>query len=277
PRGVIINGSGGDDKIAARLEGGRINGLGGNDTMQGFDGDDILDGGLGNDRMFGGLGDDQYFLDSPSDLVVENAGEGIDTMRISFSKSLRPNVENLILTGVADINGVGRQTDNVITGNSGDNRLRAGSGNDTLKGGSGEDLLAGDAGNDRLLGGSNDDILTGGKGRDVMTGNGGRDLFDFNVVGDTGRTSATRDVITDFQRGADDIDVRSIDADTNVAGNNVFTFIGAAAFSGAGGEIRINDLGSQVLVQGDVNGDGVRDFEILAQNVTTLAGSDFLL
>ncbi|MGH6770633.1 MAG: hypothetical protein ACRECO_16610, partial [Xanthobacteraceae bacterium] len=42
PRGVIINGSGGDDKIAARLEGGRINGLGGNDTMQGFDGDDIL-------------------------------------------------------------------------------------------------------------------------------------------------------------------------------------------------------------------------------------------
>ncbi|MGH6771656.1 MAG: calcium-binding protein [Xanthobacteraceae bacterium] len=277
PRGSVINGTAGDDKIAARLEGGRINGLGGNGIMQGFDGNDVIDGGLGNDRMQGGAGDDNYYLDNRFDFVFENAGEGTDTMRIAFSRSLAGNMENLILTGTDDINGVGRQTANIITGNSGDNRLRAGSGNDTLNGGRGEDLLAGDAGNDRLIGGSHNDFLTGGKGADTMTGSGGRDLFDFNLASESGRTLEFRDIITDFQRNADDIDLRSVDANTGLAGNNIFSFIGEDEFSGDGGEVRIRDLGSQVLVQVEVNGDTTRDFEILARNVTTLTASDFLL
>ena len=36
------------------------------------------------------------------------------------------NVENLTLTGIADLNGTGNDLDNTLTGNRGDNRLNGG-------------------------------------------------------------------------------------------------------------------------------------------------------
>jgi hypothetical protein len=68
----------------------------------------------------------------------------------------------------------------------------------------------------------------------------------------------------------------NIDAKTGVDGNQKFAFIGTDGFSGEKGELRYKDLGAEVIVQGDVNGDGKADFEILVKAGKLDAG-DFLL
>jgi Ca2+-binding RTX toxin-like protein len=65
---------------------------------------------------------------------------GIDTVQSSVNYSLSANVENLILTGTANLSGVGNSLDNTITGNSGNNTLDGGLGNNTLIGGAGDDI-----------------------------------------------------------------------------------------------------------------------------------------
>jgi serralysin len=127
-----------------------------------------------------------------------------------------------------------------------------------------------------MNGGAGKDTLTGGTGRDLLTGGSERDLFDFNSKNETKVGSANRDVIQDFQRGTDDIDLRTIDAKSGVDGNNTFKFIGKDSFNDVKGELRFTDLGDRSLVQGDINGDGAADFEILVK-VGTLSKADFLL
>ena len=59
-----------------------------------------------------------------------------------------------------------------------------------------------------------------------------------------------------------------------VAGNQAFHLI-ATGFTGAAGELRVRVSGSDLIVLGDVNGDGVSDVSILVKNVASLAGTDF--
>lgn len=58
-------------------------------------------------------------------MVTELAGEGIDTVYASVAYAMGSStslgIENLILTGTGNINGVGNELDNAITGNSGHN------------------------------------------------------------------------------------------------------------------------------------------------------------
>ena len=97
------------------------------------------------------------------------------------------------------------------------------SANNVLTGDSDIDLIFGFGGNDTLSGGGGTDRLTGGAGRDIMTGGALRDVFDFNFANETGKTGATRDRITDFQHGVDDIDLSNIDANGSAAGNTAFS------------------------------------------------------
>ena len=107
-----------------------------------------LDGAAGADRMVGGTGNDTYVVDNVGDDVVEVAGEGADTVEASIDYVLGSTLENLILTGTADLQGTGNDGDNVLIGNAGSNRLDGGLGGDDMYGGDGDDTFVNDSSED---------------------------------------------------------------------------------------------------------------------------------
>jgi hypothetical protein len=144
------------------------------------------------------------------------------------------------------------------------------------------------AGNFRLFGGMSNDVLTGGAGNDLifgglrgdtLTGGAGNDVFRYQSVLES--NNVERDGIQDFTLG-DKIDLSRIDTDPDAEGDQAFTFIGGAEFSGVKGELRFKNIsngGTVWEVQGDVNGDGVADLEIVVvvSDMDPITIGDFLL
>jgi 6-phosphogluconolactonase (cycloisomerase 2 family) len=137
------------------------------------------------------------------------------------------------------------------------------------------DLISGLAGNDTIVGLDGDDILVGGTGKDILTGDAGADKFDFNKTNES-RKGAAHDVITDFNRLDDRIDLANIDAQTG-GGNQKFKFIGKQGFHQEKGELHFVKKAGFVFVEGDVNGDGKADFQIQVDDVGKLTAGDFFL
>jgi serralysin len=146
-----------------------------------------------------------------------------------------------------------------------------GSGSDALTGNKTANLLKGGAGKDKLSGLAGNDTLDGGLGADTLVGGAGADVFDFNSIKDT--PPGARDTIQDLMQGVDRIDVRTIDANTAVAGDQAFSFIAAKSFTGQSGQL---NFANRVL-SGDVNGDKVADFQVYISSVLALAATDFYL
>ena len=167
---VAIDGTGNTaaNTLTGNTEANLLSGLAGNDTITASDGNDTLDGGIGVDSLMGGLGDDLYVVDDANDKVIEAASSGTDTVQSSASFTLGTNVENLILTGSAAIDGTGTTAVNIMTGNSGANLLSASNGNDTVFGGGGADTLDGGSGADSLTGGTGDDTYVVDDASDVL-------------------------------------------------------------------------------------------------------------
>ena len=249
-------------------------------TLYALDGNDILIGGKGADTLVGGAGDDLYYVDNAKDRVVEtlsltdlsDAG-GKDQVRSSVSYALSADsgarfVEGLLLLGSANITGTGNELSNRITGNAGNN---------TLSGAGGPDRLLGYAGADTLQGGAGNDWLQGGVGRDTMTGGAGADRFVFDDPDFAAASQAGSERITDFSHlDKDRIDLSSIDAKLG-GSDDPFTFIGKNAFSHVAGELRAFTSGTDIIVQGDTNGDAQADFWIALSNAPSLIKGDFLL
>ena len=273
---AIINGTNHSETLAGTNAGDTINGFdgddflfgkAGNDTLKGGDGGDILDGGAGSDTLDGG-----------------SAGFGVDTADYrSFANGVSVN----LLTGKAQDgtgtdtlisieNVTGTQSGDTIIGDQVGNFLKGEAGVDFISGNGGADtILAGD-GNDTVLGGSGQDKIDGGRGRDILTGGDDADRFLYFSTGDSPVGSGARDTIRDFEKGLDKIDVSLIDADTAVSGNQAFSFIGGGGFNDEG-QIRATALNGGTLIQFNVGGNTVADFEIFLEKPVQLAGSDFLL
>jgi len=135
--------------------------------------------------------------------------------------------------------------------------------------------VEGFGGNDRLVGNQFKNLLIGGLDRDTMKGGDGADTFVFQDTHDS--IAGSRDHITDFVHAQHDkISLFNIDADTVAADDQAFHFIGKAAFGGTAGELRVEKHRANVIVSGDVDGDGVADFEI-AVHTAQLVEGDFVL
>jgi len=206
--------------------------------LLGNSGNNVLNGGAGVDTMAGGLGNDTYYVDNAGDVVSEAPGAGTDTVISTVTRTLGDNQENLTLAGTAAINGTGNALANNIIGNAAAN------------------------------------ILTGGLGKDVLEGGGGSDVFVYNASTETGITSAAWDVINDFVRGQDKLDLRGIDANTATTVNDAFTtFIAATAAFTAAGQLKfVNGV-----LYGNTDGDADAEFAIQLTGVTQLTTADVML
>ncbi|RWO02452.1 family 16 glycosylhydrolase [Mesorhizobium sp.] len=188
-----INGRGNssDNELTGNNGNNTLDGLAGNDTIRGgagsdrlagYDGTDLLDGGTGADLMNGGAGNDTYYVDNALDNVVDEAGLDQIFSLVTYSLAAANRaVENLRLTGNANVGATGNSLDNVLDGNDSDNKLDGGRGNDTV------------------LGRGGNDALMGGLGIDRLTGGAGNDFFVFSAP----LSVANRDIITDFNHTAD--------------------------------------------------------------------------
>jgi Ca2+-binding RTX toxin-like protein len=143
----------------------------GNDDLGGGDGNDYLNGGKGADLLGGGKGDDTYIVDNSGDIIAEFLNSGTDTVESSLTWTLKANLENLTLTGSANLNGTGNSLNNTLTGNTGNN---------VLDGGAGTDRLVGGLGNDTYLVDSNRDVVVekAGEGKDTVQSTATHSLTD---------------------------------------------------------------------------------------------------
>jgi Ca2+-binding RTX toxin-like protein len=113
----------------------------------GNNGDNVINGGGGNDTLTGRGGNDTYIVDSASDTIVENGGQGIDTVRSSVTYTLTAGADVELL---ATTNDAGTAAIN-LTGNANGNEVRGNNGNNVINGGGGRDFLTGLGGQDSFL------------------------------------------------------------------------------------------------------------------------------
>ena len=165
---VRITGTAQADALEGRNNNDTLFGMAGGDQLIGNLGNDYLDGGTGADTMVGGVGDDIYIIDNSSDLALELANEGKDTILSTVSITLPDYIENLDLRTTGEATGAGNDLDNVIYGGFAASHLTGGLGNDSLYGrGNNEDHLEGGLGNDFLDGAQGIDLMEGGLGDDT--------------------------------------------------------------------------------------------------------------
>ena len=218
-----------------------------------------------------------------------------------------------IANGVVIENAVGGDASDTLTGNASDNILNGGTGTDTVKYTSAKaavtvDLVKGNAtstagkdaakiGTDTLSGiesviagnyndiikGSNlSNVLVGGLGTDSLYGGADkvRDVFDFDNITET-KIGTARDKVYNFISGVDGIDLKTIDANTKVSGDQKFKFDGTKAGAHslwyAIKDVDGSNLTKDIVIYGDVNGDAKADFEIGLVSLNAIVAGDFIL
>ena len=166
--------------------------------------------------------------------------------------------------------------------------------------------LTGSGNADIIVGGAGNDIITGGAKGDTLTGNGGNDTFVF-VAGDSSIGTGAFDTITDFSANTFGSGTDGAAADGNTAGADTTKWTGDvlrfnADANGAAAGVKADVLGSAAdattflsnnagsaegLVAAldsstgnlyvDNTNDGVADFFIQLQGVTTIDEAAFVL
>ena len=242
-------------------------------------GDDVIFGSTENDWVMINGGNDVIRTGAGNDVVVFSDGTGNTTVSGGSGTdyiwlTLRDSAEDLTIK-LSD-GGGGRDIGNGLKV-SGFERMvfHSGSGNDRLTGGALDDEIQGNDGNDVLFGGAGADSLEGGAGADVLAGGDGADTFHYYSVSDSCKASGIDRIrLVDAD---DSIDLFSIDAITGGNNNDSFTYIGAEAFSGQAGELRVFVHGDKLLIAGDTDGDKMADLTIAVTQTAALSELNFLL
>jgi hypothetical protein len=286
PRADTINGGTGNDDINGLGGNDTLNGNGGHDRLNGGDGTDRLDGGVGTDQLFGGQGldflnggDGNDYLEGGGGIDQINGGAGNDTASYESSPA---GVTMILLAGAGTGLG-GDATGDILTGIEnvvGSNQI------DTITGDNLANVLAGLKGDDTLNGGAGADTLIGGAGYDTMNGGGAdgvQDTFLYENLQNFSDWAGDVDTI-DFETGIDKLDLHLIDANSVVAGNQDFKYIGSylgdrSHFSGDGGELQALIFRGRLWIDVDIDGDRERDFRIgfVGEHTPNIEGDDLIL
>jgi len=301
---------GGVENVTGSALADNLQGDNGDNTLTGGEGDDQLLGGLGNDYLVGGAGIDTASYATATGAVKVDLSLTASQNTVSAGSDRLVQVENLrgsaysdALNGNALNNNInGAEGNDIANGNGGNDTLSGGAGVDTFHGNDGNDRLSGGDDNDRLYGdagadnitgeggsdaiyggddkdtingGDGNDLIYGGGGADQITGGAGADRFVYETVADSSYAATSRDKILDFSHSEGDrINLTAIDAKPGGA-DDAFKIV--AAFTGAGGELRITASGGDWLAAMDLNGDKVADMGITVVSSTQLVASDFFL
>lgn len=119
-----------------------------------------LNGGLGTDTLIGGAGNDVYYIDSTTDIIIEEINAGTDAIYSDVNYNLsNTSLEWLFLTGTTAISATGNASANALHGNELDNVLNGGEGNDYLNGKGGADTLIGGLGNENYFIDNPNDVI----------------------------------------------------------------------------------------------------------------------
>ncbi|MBM2292907.1 M10 family metallopeptidase C-terminal domain-containing protein [Sulfitobacter pseudonitzschiae] len=126
-------------------------------------------------------------------------------------------------------------------------------GADKMFGGDGDDTLNGGRDQDTIRGGDGIDEINGGRLADVLRGGAGADTFVYTVKQDS--STGASDTIQGFEVAIDVIDLSAVASG--------LTFVGTAAFSGTGNEVRYDiDGNGRTYIQFDTDANGSADMRI---------------
>jgi autotransporter-associated beta strand protein len=308
---ITFNGSLNNNIIQGTAGSDTINGFDGNDTLFSSGGIDTINGGNGDDSIAfssnnlgsfidGGAGIDTLYLEGGNYVLGSIAGfEAVVLAAVNLqltgaqfstglsSSSTLSGTGHIVInmapgdlifaTGMNVLAGsnitleiFGSTDVDVIKGNLNTvNEISGGDSTDQIRGGGLADTINGGNGNDKIM-------SLGGA--DVLFGGAGADQFRYLFTTDSG-TGAAADLILDFVSGSDKLDFRSLDADPFTAGRQQLTYIGTSNFVANGiAQVRYSDLGSDLRVYVDLDGNGVSDMEMLLSGAGagTLQVTDFL-
>lgn len=213
----------------------------------------------GVDILIGMAGNDFYFVDNVEDMVVENAGEGVDTVMTTVDFTLSDFVEDLQLDGTAAATLTGNALDNVILGNGAANVLNGMGGND---------------------------LLDGGAGADTMSGGEGDDVYKVDAIGDQvieldGQGIDSVDSLVTFTLG-DGVEILSLEGTGHISGtgnagdNTLFGNAGRNTLTGLAGDDRMQGQGGNDRLFGG-NGNDVLEGNWGADTLQGGSGDDVML
>jgi Ca2+-binding RTX toxin-like protein len=210
-----------------------------------------------------------FTLNTAASVFTDGVNAGTDTVNSAFTYTLATgnNIENLTLTGSANINATGNELDNVLRGNSGINTLTGGLGNDTYYAGAGDTIvefagegtdtvmssvsyslvgtnlenltLTGNIGHS-AIGNDGNNVITGSGGSDYIDGGAGADTMMGGVGGDTYVVDNIGDVVIDIapataaMRYNTDTVLASVSFDLSGTGVENLVLTGSAAINGTG-------------------------------------------
>jgi Ca2+-binding RTX toxin-like protein len=266
----------------------------GSNLLVGNGGNNVFNGGAGADTMNGGAGNDLYYVDNAGDVIIEGNGGGTDSVYTGISYSLTGSyLENIFLTGTANINASGNAGDNLLVGNSGNNILNGGAGNDTMNGGAGDDIyyvdstldvvIEGNGGgidtvystgsyslggsyveklfltgtnNTNAAGNAGDNLLVGNDGNNVINGGDGADTMNGGLGDDTYYVDNALDVVIEGHNGGNDTVISSIGyslVGTSIENLTLTSSNNINATGNAGDNHLTGNAGNNIIVAGGGN------------------------